>query len=273
MSFSVNFDPEQGQSFAIQAQLQPLQFNTARFGWSLMPAFHGHPFADAWWRLYLNLDAGMCIHGPGATVALPAQQLAILPAWVTWELSCSRSVRHIFIEITCPQFSSQQVQSLFDQALICNKSDSQILRQLMPRIQQNPHATDFGNQLMAGIHQCMASLAPTLKSILPQHQLLDALCNYINAHLADDLRIPQLAQRFSCSPKHITNLCNQYLQQSPAAYIRDQRLGRACQLLRDTDYSIEQIAALSGFANRAYLSRIMSKHMHVAPATYRKRTQ
>ena len=125
--------------------------------------------------------------------------------------------------------------------------------------------------MLAGIHQAMAHVNPYLQDLKPKHQLLDGICQFIEEHLHSDLRIPGLAERFMCSPKHITNLFNHYLQQSPAAYIRDRRLALACNLLRESDLSIEQIAEQAGFANRAYMSRIMSKHMHIAPAAYRKR--
>ena len=271
MSFSVNFIQGQPQVIPIDSALQPLQIKTARFGCSLMPATTTDRFADVWWRLYLNIDGGMLIHGPGASLSLAANRLAILPAWIQWQLTCKRPTRHIFIEIECPQFTGQQLKSTFDRALVLKKEHSSLLIEYMPRIQAGPIQTESGNLLLAGIHQAMAHVSPYLQSLQPTHPLLDEICQFIEAHLNSDLRIPGLAERFLCSPKHITNLFNQYLQQSPAAYIRDRRLALACNLLRESDDSIEQIAEQAGFANRAYMSRIMSKHMHIAPAAYRKR--
>lgn len=55
-------------------------------------------------------------------------------------------------------------------------------------------------------------------------------------------------------------------------YINELRLNRAMNLLRHTDFSIEQIAAECGFPIRYYFTRMLSKYRKTTPATFRMLT-
>ncbi len=58
-----------------------------------------------------------------------------------------------------------------------------------------------------------------------------------------------------------------------ADYVRDMRVARAAQLLRDTDDSVADVAAASGFCDQSYLHRCFTRRYHCAPLMYRQREQ
>ena len=54
-------------------------------------------------------------------------------------------------------------------------------------------------------------------------------------------------------------------------YILSLRLANAQSLLDTTDYTVTQIAALVGYENPLYFSRLFKKHLGMSPQTYRNR--
>ena len=57
---------------------------------------------------------------------------------------------------------------------------------------------------------------------------------------------------------------------SPAHYILSLRMVNAQSLLENTDYNIGEIAAIVGYDNPLYFSRVFKKEYGVSPAQYRK---
>jgi len=53
-------------------------------------------------------------------------------------------------------------------------------------------------------------------------------------------------------------------------YLRQLRLARASQMLREADCSIADVAAANGFSDQSYLHRCFKAHYHCAPIEYRK---
>lgn len=61
---------------------------------------------------------------------------------------------------------------------------------------------------------------------------------------------------------------------SPTDYIRLIRMQRAEQLLREGEYSITEIAEMTGFCDAKYFREVFRKHFGVSPSEYKvKREQ
>lgn len=57
---------------------------------------------------------------------------------------------------------------------------------------------------------------------------------------------------------------------SPIQYLNRRRLETACQLLRDTDYSVSDISSQTGFSSQSYFTQIFRKHYGITPIKYRQ---
>ena len=57
---------------------------------------------------------------------------------------------------------------------------------------------------------------------------------------------------------------------SPVQYILSLRMVNAQSLLEQTNYSVGEIAAIVGYDNPLYFSRVFHKEMGVSPMQYRK---
>ena len=57
---------------------------------------------------------------------------------------------------------------------------------------------------------------------------------------------------------------------SPIEYFIHLKMQKACQLLYTEDSRVKQIAALLGYDDPYYFSRLFKKYMNTSPETYRK---
>ena len=64
--------------------------------------------------------------------------------------------------------------------------------------------------------------------------------------------------------------CRRLLGRSPNEEIVRVRIEHVCNLLRETDLSLEQIAARTGFATSQYMLEVFRKTTGVTPGNYRR---
>ncbi|MET0387703.1 MAG: AraC family transcriptional regulator [Polyangiales bacterium] len=57
---------------------------------------------------------------------------------------------------------------------------------------------------------------------------------------------------------------------SPARYLTRERMQRAAQLLRDTPWTLAQVASRVGYDSEFAFNRAFKRHHHVAPGTFRR---
>ena len=93
---------------------------------------------------------------------------------------------------------------------------------------------------------------------------------YIHSHYTSDLNIPDLAAMEFLSSSRYSVLFNRIMHTSPYQYIINLRLKIACEMLRDSNLSVTQIAELSGFQSCFFFSKIFKKHIGSSPLQYRK---
>ncbi|QYE33275.1 AraC family transcriptional regulator (plasmid) [Polymorphobacter sp. PAMC 29334] len=95
---------------------------------------------------------------------------------------------------------------------------------------------------------------------------------YIEGNLGSELSIQALAAVACLSPFHFARAFRQATGGSPRRYVSSRRLALAKQLLRDTDCSLAEIAAICCFSSAANLSRAFSRAVGCAPGRFRTQT-
>jgi AraC family transcriptional regulator len=84
--------------------------------------------------------------------------------------------------------------------------------------------------------------------------------DYINQHLHQTLKLDEIAAIAQISPYHFLRLFNQSMGTTPHRYIMQCRLNRAKHLLQQSELSIAEIAAQTGFCDQSHLTRTC-KHL------------
>ncbi|MGK7887914.1 MAG: helix-turn-helix domain-containing protein [Leptolyngbyaceae cyanobacterium] len=112
---------------------------------------------------------------------------------------------------------------------------------------------------------------PNYEGGLPTYQLKQVL-DYIDAHLAGDIKLADLARLLGMSPFHFGRMFKQSMGISPHQYVIQQRIERAKHLLKQSDRAIIDIALECGFTSHSHLSKQFRKVVGIAPKHYRSQT-
>ena len=95
-------------------------------------------------------------------------------------------------------------------------------------------------------------------------------CKYFNDHYNEAISIEDYAQSRGMSVSWFLRNFKQVTKQSPMQYILALRINNAVSLLETTDYTMAEIAAIIGYDNPLYFSRIFKKQKGISPSDYRK---
>ena len=99
---------------------------------------------------------------------------------------------------------------------------------------------------------------------------LKTVLGYIDANFTEELRLDELARRFDISKYYLTREFKRAYGETIFQHIIGLRINYAKRLLRFTDKSVEEIAALCGFNDQSYFSKQFKKETGQTPTAYRK---
>ncbi|MBE6559817.1 MAG: helix-turn-helix domain-containing protein [Ruminococcaceae bacterium] len=83
------------------------------------------------------------------------------------------------------------------------------------------------------------------------------------------LSVTDAAQLCHVTPTYLIRLFRRHLNTTPKKYMDELRVERACELLKYSDKSVEEIAVESGFSEARQMRRVFHEHMGVSPKEYR----
>lgn len=93
---------------------------------------------------------------------------------------------------------------------------------------------------------------------------------YFQEHYNEELSIEEYALSRNMSVSWFLRNFKQTYMKSPMQYILNIRMNNAVSLLESTDYNVTEIAAIVGYDNPLYFSRIFKKQRGLSPSDYRK---
>jgi len=96
---------------------------------------------------------------------------------------------------------------------------------------------------------------------------------YMVEHLDRPLQISTLAAQASVSPSHYFALFKRQMGTAPMDFFIRLRMNHARQLLDSTHSSVKEIAAVMGYDDPFYFSRVFKSVHRLAPAEYRRRSE
>lgn len=102
---------------------------------------------------------------------------------------------------------------------------------------------------------------------------LERIKEYIEAHYKEKVRVIDLAQKLSITPRYLSVLYRQMYGFRITEYIVNLRLRKAKTLLKNTNMSINNIAVRVGYPNPVFFREIFKKYMEITPRKFRLRSQ
>lgn len=103
-----------------------------------------------------------------------------------------------------------------------------------------------------------------------QNTTVNAALAIINKSPIGEISISEIADKLRISHAHLINLFKSTVGMTPSDYITGLRIQKAKSLLLDSEYGIQKISELCGFANLYYFSSAFKKSTGLPPTLFRK---
>jgi AraC family transcriptional regulator len=91
----------------------------------------------------------------------------------------------------------------------------------------------------------------------------------LHAEFRDRLRMRDLARDAGVHPVHLARAFRKFEKRSPGEYQQRLQLRAACELLRDPEWPLVEIAAECGFADQSHFTRMFRKMTATTPSRFR----
>lgn len=104
---------------------------------------------------------------------------------------------------------------------------------------------------------------------LPGYKLKE-VTDWMAQHIAEDLKLDQLAAQVGLSKFHFDRLFKRAIGLSPSRYQIDLRMNEARRLLRETKKSILDVALDVGYTNPSHFAKLFRRENGLTPSKYRQ---
>ena len=156
--------------------------------------------------------------------------------------------------------------------VLTNLLGSALAQQLWGRNREIWEATnlpDFCQRLIAGLAEARSSMDARTET---DNELADRIDSYLDAHYTDaNLNLSLLEPVFGMSGAYLSEKYKMARGLSIPDRLSQIRVDKICQLLVDTDASLEQIGIQVGLSNTTTLIRVFKKYKGMTPGMFRKR--
>jgi AraC family transcriptional regulator len=138
----------------------------------------------------------------------------------------------------------------------------------------------FGRLMLAGLVSTLvahigqhhsnrgaATLAAKSGGLSPAH--LKLVLDHIDAHIAEEISLDELAALAGKSACHFLRCFKQSTGISPHRYVTQRRIDHACGLLV-ADLPLVEIALACGFADQSHFGRVFRRERNLTPMAYRR---
>ena len=132
-------------------------------------------------------------------------------------------------------------------------------------------------RLLGGAATLCSQIADHLQPARQPHidhqswMIVRQMTGHIHQHYAETVRLDDIAGAGAVSRSRCCKLFGQYVGQTPNEYVTRYRIQKGCELLRDTQRAIGDIASACGFQTASYFAYSFRREMETTPQEYRRR--
>lgn len=182
---------------------------------------------------------------------------------------CEQCVNNIaaLLEISSPAVS-HHLRTLRDTGLVTGRREGK-------EVFYRAADTEAAQLLHRMIEETMRITCPQEAHMLSdfradQVELVHRVHEYLLQHMDERITIEELARRFHINATTLKAVFKSVYGNSLAAHIKEHRLERAAELLRETDLSILEIAKLVGYDSQSKFTAAFKSAYGLLPKEYRK---
>ena len=260
-----------------------VEFSIRKHTAVLVPYYHSHDFYEMIYvyegicRQYINenkkefiLQKGdICFITPGTIHSiLPCQQEDIILKIIIPAKMFSELKNHAFEDTDKFMMKIERANEFCFFPVSINENGS--VRQLFEKILSECYFEDSYKQ--TSVKSCLALLFIALarhKVNLPESGLLYQITKQINNNLKNAL-LKEIATDMGYSPRHLERLLLKEAGCTFSDILQKLRMDKAAQLLIETDYTLEQIADMTGYRTEAGFYKRFRLVFGTTPNHYRK---
>lgn len=103
-----------------------------------------------------------------------------------------------------------------------------------------------------------------------QHPVIATLTSWLAEHAQQPIALAEAAAFVGMNPSACARLFRRHTAHSVVGWLNHLRVGRACDMLRDTDRQVTEIAFAVGFGNLANFNRVFRSFVGQTPRDYRR---
>ena len=128
--------------------------------------------------------------------------------------------------------------------------------------------TMYLRQIFLLVQRTRQEQRPTVSTYIQEE--MEYARRYFNEHYNEPISIQDYAESRNMSVCYFQRNFKQIVNHTPMQYLLTIRVNNATSLLETTDYSMAEIAAIVGYEDPLYFSRLFRKLKGVSPSEYRK---
>jgi AraC-like DNA-binding protein len=139
-------------------------------------------------------------------------------------------------------------------------------------LQKVKHTQQPMENLLLGVFNNFLKSKPGSKKKIPAWAR--ELKEFIQDHIDTNLSLKELSKDLEINPSYLSREFSKYFDDLTFGdYIRKQRIEKAKELIGKGDYSLTEIAYLTGFSDQSHFTRIFKKYTGKNPSAFKKSSQ
>lgn len=128
----------------------------------------------------------------------------------------------------------------------------------------------YAQTIIMKLMQTLIQAALPLPASTNYSKYMTAAINYIRDHFSEQLTLEQVAQELNISRSYLALIFKKETSLTFSIWLRKYRIGKAKELLKNTNMSQDDICTEVGIYDSSYLCRLFKEYEHLSPDEYRK---
>jgi AraC-like DNA-binding protein len=125
----------------------------------------------------------------------------------------------------------------------------------------------FGNYIAFARHQILIAETPQ------QSRMVERAISFIKNHFTEPISLDDVAQSTSTSPRNLMRIFKAVTGKTVLEFIHEQRISRACELLKAGEMTCTQVAYECGFGSVQQFDQVFQRLRQYTPQVWQRRYQ